>query len=176
MEFIDMLASAGFTNINARSTERYTALHRVAAYGTSGDIQRLLRLGADPAMRTYKLLWTPVFAAAKLGNHDTFQALAAVSPERFIHASDVRGWTLLHVAVSSASFGIVEVLLAAGADPHRLSIPAAALLSNGLHGRCLAAADIVAHRGPGVLSAYRRALRSAGYDVDVDVDEQGDIF
>lgn len=185
-QFFDMLACHRFSNLNAKDEDGFTPLHRAAAYGTGRDVRSLLRLGADPSLRSAFKGWTPVFFATFYDNADTFRALAdplcgagkslsGGGARSLVTAVDVRGWTLLHVAASRSSFGVVPMLLQAGADPHCLSVPdRAGPLCEEMVDRRLTPLDLSRHRGLDDIMRLEGEMRKAGLDTTCDT--EGDVF
>ena len=102
-EFIEMLTPHLLSGINTQSCEGWTPLHRAAAYGTGQDIDSLVKRGANLTLKTYQEQWTPIFVAAESNNIDTFKRLASYSTPSFVQNTDVRGWTMLHIAAGLGS-------------------------------------------------------------------------
>ena len=75
-------------------------MHRATAYGNADDIKSLIKKHASLDLRTIKLSWTPIFVVVQFGNVSTFNMLRKYCPD-FLFITDVRKWTLLHVAVNA---------------------------------------------------------------------------
>lgn len=174
-----MLFCHGFSNLNVQDEDGLTALHRAAAYGTSQDVQYLLRHGADTSLKTIRHLWTPIFSAVSYDNRETFRELLTIEQHSSIpilNQVDLEGWTLLHVAASHGSFRIIPLLLQAEANPHTLSMP-----TTKNHSFCDEVADrqvtpldlVLAHHGNEGLKRFEEELRKVGLDTEYN---EGDIF
>lgn len=173
-ELLEMLISHGFANVNVQSVEGWSGLHRAAAYGSAEDVRHLLYYKADTTLRTCKLLWTPIFCSVRFGNQDTLRELAGVEGSFIKRLVDIRGWSLLHIAVDYGSFQVIPFLLKAGLDPHAYSCASDRSLPPELQGRRLTSIDIAEYHGPERVEKYHDVLRLAG--LETVLDEEGDIF
>jgi hypothetical protein len=178
-----MLLCHGFSNLNVQDKAGFTALHRAAAYGAVEDIQNLVRYGADLTLKSTKHLWTPIFFAARYNNVEAFQALLKLENEKsndsgsgpVVCQLDLEGWTLLHVAACYSSFGVIPLLLQAGANPHALSIAATnEELCGEVASRPLTPMDLViAHHGAEDVKRFDEELKKSGF---VTSYTEGEIF
>lgn len=173
-EFLEMLISRGFANINVQSIEGWTALHRAAAHGTAEDVRHLLFHHADVSLRTGKLLWPPIFCAVRCGNVETLEELASAEPQGISNLADIRGWTLLHLAVNHGNFQVIPFLLKAGLDPLALSIADTKFVDLELRGRRLTPGDLAKYHGLEMLMKYHETLQKFG--LETVVDDEGDLF
>ena len=164
-----MLMSHEFANLNSQTTEGWTVLHRAASFGTAEDIRQLLAYQADHTSRDSTFLWTPIFNAVKFDNLETLKELAVLEASGITELGDIRGWNLLHLAVSKGSWSVIPFLLAAGLDPNALTTPSFDLKDPVLRRRHLTAADIAEYRGEKTLAQYNGILRDAGYEIEKDV-------
>jgi ankyrin repeat protein len=141
-------------------------MHRAAAYGNAFDVETLIRRGAKYALKTFKLLWTPIFCAVQFGNLSTFNTLLEYEPDILNHR-DIRGWTLLHIAVNAKQTEVVRLLLLMGADPHARTFATDYCVPKALKGISVTPGDIAVLRGPRTLKSYLSVLNASGYDVQV---------
>jgi len=176
-EFIEMLTPHLLSGINTQSINGWTPLHRAAAYGTGQDIDSLVKRGANLTLKTYQEQWTPIFVAVEFNNIDTFERLAFYSTRSFVQSTDVRGWTMLHIAAGLGNSELIVLLIIHGADPHALSCPIAEqsneLVPENMRGSQLTPTDVAKYSGAETFSTYVYGLRSAGIDISSDPE---DIF
>jgi ankyrin repeat protein len=153
-------------------------MHRAAAFGNAEDIRNLTSLHAPFTLRTKNLSWTPIFVAAQFGNMSTFNELKKHYPD-LPNLTDVRQWTLLHIAVNAKRIELVQLLVSMGADPHACSRATKFLVPDDLVDVSVKPGDIATLRGTEVFGAYVESLRAQGYNFEVTVnrfDEQNEIF
>jgi ankyrin repeat protein len=153
-------------------------MHRAAAYSNAEDIRNLISLHAPFTLRTRNLSWTPIFVAAQFGNLSTFNELKKHYPD-LLSLTDVRQWTLLHIAVNAKHIELIQLLISMGADPHACSHATKYLVSDDLKEVAVKPGDIAALRGKEVFGAYVASLRAQGYKFEVTgngFEEQNEIF
>lgn len=151
-------------------------MHRAAAYGNGDDIRSLTAHGSSHMLCTLKLHWTPIFVAVRFKNISTFNELMRHTPPSFIWETDLRGWTLLHIAADVGNQEMIKLLLDLGACPHALSRPSSFLVPRGLENKSLTPKDIALNRGHEFYSHYINALKDTGFDIFVYDQEEEDIF
>jgi ankyrin repeat protein len=171
-EFLELLSAASFSDFNAQDGDGWSIMHRVAAFGTADHIKSLISRKVSLDLRTTNLGWTPIFCAAQFNNLSTFTELIQYQPG-LLAATDIRNWTLLHLAVNASSLDIMRVLIGLGADPHALSFPTAFYIPKDLSGLLLTPGDIARIRGPPIFTAYLDALAASGHEVHL---VNSDIF
>ena len=102
-------------NPDLRDDEGYTALLAVIGHGENEVavqvLQRLLRAGADPNLKSSSGFWTPLINAADLGEAKFISELLAAGTD--VHATNNQGSTALHFASTAE---VARLLIAAGAD------------------------------------------------------------
>ena len=177
-EYIEMLSAVSFADLDLQDGEGWSCVHRAAAYGTADDIATLKRMHASISLRTQCLLWTPIFCAVQFGNVATFLELANCQPSIWT-ARDVRGWTLLHVAVNAKHAEIVRLLIQGGADPHVQSAATKFFVPEDLKGLSVTPGDIARRRGSDDFFAYINALKETGYKfelVENEINDLPDVF
>ncbi|PVH72684.1 ankyrin [Cadophora sp. DSE1049] len=177
-EYLDILSASSFADFDLQDGKGWTCMHRAAAFGNAADIKQLLRLNVSAMLKTFKLSWLSIFCAVQFGNMSTFKDLVKVHLN-VLALTDVRKWSLLHVAVNAQKIDIMCELVSMGADPHSRSMATKFLVPDGLKGHSVTPGDIAILRGPEVLSAYVRALKGCGHELEVtdDVeDNESDIF
>ena len=134
-------------------------------------ISKTLSIFHAPFMlHTIKLSWPPIVCAVHFGNAATFMELVQSHPD-FLTMTDIRMWTLLHVAVNVKSLQLIRLLIDLGADPYARSIPTSFLVPEDLKNVAVTPGDIAVLRGPDVLSTYLDALRSNGHKAELWVDD-----
>jgi ankyrin repeat protein len=92
---------------------------------------------------------------------------------------DIRGWTLLHVAVNAKRIELLQLLISIGADPHAYSRATRFLVPDDLKEVAVKPGDIATLRGKDVFDAYVGGLRMQGYEFEVTgngSEEQMEIF
>jgi ankyrin repeat protein len=153
-------------------------MHRAVAYGNAEDIKNLIDFQAPYTLRTSKLLWTPIFVAAQFGNMQTFNELRKHHPD-LLDMKDIRGWTLLHVAVNAKRTELIRLLVSLGADPHACSRATKFLVPDDLKEVAVTPGDIAMLRGKGIFDAYVESLRMQGYELEVkgnEPEEEREVF
>jgi hypothetical protein len=170
-EFLEAISAASFSDFDAQDGDGWTAMHRAAAFGNASQIQSLISRGASPKIQTRNLMWTPIFCAVQFNNMSTFRELTRHQPN-FLTATDVRKWTLLHLAVESKSLDMLRFLIDLGADPRACSSPTRFFIPDDLEDLSLLPGDIARVRGTPVFSTYLDALAAKGHDVQAVDDEQ----
>ena len=123
LEFLQMLTEHCSQDMDIFDRAGWTALYRASAVGTSGEVEALIAMGADPATVALPLKWNAIHHAVFYGNDATFEALLPYFDGVAIELVDERGWTLLHIAASAGHVAITRRLLQLGADPFALSQP-----------------------------------------------------
>lgn len=161
VELIEIMASNGFSNFNAQDRKGWTAIHRAAAFGTTEDIRALSRMGAALDIRTNNLSWTPVFAAVCYNNLETLQAILEIEPPDK-DATDLRGWTLLHVAVGAGSFDVIPELLRLGCNVMSLSTATSQSVPDVFVDKAITPDDIAKACGKEVYSRWSQLLLNEG--------------
>ena len=174
-DYLQLLEEYSFDNWNAKDTSGWTVMHRAAAHGTGEQVESLLSRKVSLTTRVSNLGLTPVFHAVQFNNLSTLKVLMKAHPE-FITATDVRDWTLLHLAVHLEVLEIFCFLLDLGADPHATSLPQDKDVPDDLRNIALTSADIARFRGSDILTAYLSALRAKHPDVQALHDEAEDLI
>jgi len=132
-EFFDICVSFGFTEWNQPDCRDWTILHRAAAFGCAEDITKLLQLGAFPMVYTSRFQWLPIQCAVRFNNLSTFRVLTNFFPPlELISLTDIRGWTLLHLAAYQGSSELIANLLHIGLDPKAESSPSTLWVPKGI--------------------------------------------
>lgn len=178
-EYIEVLSAASFSDFDVQDQEGWSGTHRAAAFGTAEDISALTRMRASLTLQTTKLLWVPIFCAVQFGNVATFTELIKCHTTDLLVMTDVRKWTLLHVAVNAKRFEIMRVLISLGADPHAQSLATEFLVPENMKGLALTPGDISKLQGCDAFAAYIKALRGGGHELEVrsnDLYGEEDIF
>ena len=177
-EYINMLSATSFTEFDIQDGEGWTCMHGAGAFGCANDISSLVKVHASLKIQTIKLSWTPIFCAVQFGNISTFNELRKHQPN-LLEMRDLRGWTLLHVAINAKHLEIMQILISLDADPHAQSYPTEFFVPEDLKSISVTPGDIARLRGPLVFSAYIAALKAAGHDFEVikdDAEECEDLF
>ncbi|RDL32359.1 uncharacterized protein BP5553_08815 [Venustampulla echinocandica] len=170
-EFLEVISAASFSDFDAQDGDGWTAMHRAAAFGNASQIKSLISRGASPKIQTRNLMWAPIFCAVQFNNMSTFKELTRYQPN-FLTATDVRKWTLLHLAVESKSLDIMRFLIDLGADPRAYSSPTHFSIPDDLEDMSLLPEDIARVHGTHIFSNYLDALVAKGHDVQAVDDEQ----
>jgi len=85
--------------------------------------------------------------------------------------TDVRTWTILHVAVNIKSIELIRLLINLGADPHARSMPTDYLVPEDLKNIVVTPGDIALLRGPDIRLAYLEALKNNGHTAELWFDD-----
>ena len=138
----------------------WTLLHRCAAYGTEDALQYLLDLGASTTVQSKERKWTPIFAA--VAHNPSVRVLEILlkhsSPEAHLH-TDVRGWTLLHIAAATGKSNFVELLLKHGSDENALSLACDSVyVPENMRNRRLTPVEVARYSDPPALESYTIGL------------------
>ena len=163
--FIKLLNMDGGCTLGALGCHSWSALHRAAAFGTAGDVQTLIQYGADPRICTNGLEWNPTHHATSVSNDATLRELLDPKYHLDVNASDIKGWTLLHIAAARGKAAVLALLLESGADPWRLTKPTSFHVPEALQGRQLTALEIAEESGPEQRDVYLQALKNAGLEI-----------
>ncbi|KAH8587899.1 ankyrin repeat-containing domain protein [Bisporella sp. PMI_857] len=143
IELLQICEDEGLDDWNEKDAKGWTILHRAAAFGRGKDIRKLLHLGASSLIATYAMKWLPIFCAVEYGNESTFDALVEeIPPWSLPGLTDVRGWTLLHLAAQHGSRNLITKLLQRGVRTDRRSIAHTKRLPDELRFRELVPEDI----------------------------------
>lgn len=181
LDFLNVLSDDAVQELDIVDTEGWTALHRVAAYGTSSEVLELLRLGALPEQEALPLRWTAIHHAVFYGNEATYKALIPHFGHYISSMTDERRWTLLHIAASAGYDAIVRDLLYQGADPSALSKPFWSHMPESLYGRECTPREIAAAQSQEREQRYLSVLSSCGMDstavkLESTDDDDDDVF
>jgi ankyrin repeat protein len=101
-------------NLDRLGTTGFARLHRAARSGSVGEVERLLRLGADPNV-VGEFGRTPLHIAAMLGYTEVVKAL--VKGRADVNRTDRNGSTPLHLAARNDRAEVVRLLFERGANP-----------------------------------------------------------
>lgn len=164
--FLKFLNMDGQCNLGALGCQKWTALHRAAAFGTAEDVKVLIQYGAEPYICTEIFGWSPLHYSTLFSNELTLRALMSSSHCLDINSSDVRGWTPLHVAAQCGSTTILASLLELGADPYQITKPTSFRVPKALRGKILTPLEVAKESGQEQLDFYVKAVRAAGFDID----------
>lgn len=164
---LKFLNTDGQCNLGAFGCHKWTALHRAAAFGTAEDVEVLIRYGAEPCICTEGLEWSPPYYSTFHSNELTLRELMSSSYGLDINSSDVRGWTLLHVAAARGAANILASLLELGADPYRLTKSTSFHVPKALEGKILTPLDVAKGFGQKHHDVYVTALQAAGFKTDL---------
>ena len=161
--------------INAQTSKGWTPLHRAAAHGTGQDVESLIKRGANLTLKTSQEDWMPIFAAVNFNNIDTFEKLVRYSPPSCFQDTDVRGWTMLHIAAAKGNSELVTRLVSLGADPHVRSHSnnelSNELIPENMRGMRLTPAGVAKFSGEDKYRMYVYGLRNAGVDISSNSEE-----
>jgi uncharacterized protein len=106
--------------VHARSADGFTALHLAAFFGHVDAARLLLDHGADPAAVADNPMRVQPLHSAVAGRHAELTAMLVESGAP-VNVAQRGGWTPLHAAAQHGDEGLVDLLLAAGADPGALA-------------------------------------------------------
>jgi ankyrin repeat protein len=173
-EFFELLSCYSFTDIDVQDRYGATVLHRAALWGTIGDVNALLQLGASPLLMDTDVGWTPAFGAASTNNAAALKRLVEVMPPDFIHHTDFRGRTILHVAIESGGLEAIVLALELGVDPHQPSRIAA---DESGAVRDVTPYEFARSKGSDIYEVFIRALQMVGHSIStVEEVEVGFMF
>jgi ankyrin repeat protein len=170
-ELLDVALPDLVSNINIKSCEGWTALHRAAAFGCSKDIDTLLGLGADVGLKTNELQLLPLATAVQFGNIPTFERLLQHTGIEAVRETDSRGWTMLHLAAEQGNQELIARLVISGADIHATSEASMASTSDNMQPRGLTALDVARSLGAEKLQSFICGLQDGNIDVQIDDEE-----
>ncbi|KAH8591096.1 ankyrin repeat-containing domain protein [Bisporella sp. PMI_857] len=123
IELLQICEDEHFDGWNVKDAREWTALHRASAFGQGKDVRKLLHMGASLTIVSWPMRWPPIFCAVRYGNESTFNVLVeCMTPWSLATMTDLRGWTLLHVAAQAGSEHIINELLKRGLRPDAKSI------------------------------------------------------
>ena len=170
-DFMRLLLSSDFTEVNARDERGWAPFHRAAAIGTPEDIENFIRLGGSLDLRAEWYGWTPLFFAVSHDNVDTFRAIVAHSGAGVYESLDGDGWNLLHCSVYFGAPRVMRMVLRSGIDVNQKTLPAPLPEDPELSYKELTASEIALYIGPNRYKMFMDALVDTGRDVDLDGDE-----
>ncbi|KAH7068628.1 ankyrin repeat-containing domain protein [Paraphoma chrysanthemicola] len=167
-EFLEILASNSFSNFNGRDDDGWSVLHRVAAFGTAADVQRLVQLKASVHSQTHNLQWVPIFCAVCFGNMETMKELWQQRNDPSLKDRiDLRGWNLLQVAAGAGNFEAVTYLLEQGVDLEGTSRSTSRSVPPALRNKCVTPSEVARNCGESAYNKWAEALAAAGRRLEV---------
>jgi ankyrin repeat protein len=158
-EFLEMLGSSSFSEINFQDAAGWSFMHLVAAYGSADDARTAIRLGAAITLPIKTSLWIPIFCAVQFKNEETFRELAQYTGSAVATMADLRGWTLLHVAASTGTAKIIKLLLELGADLDVKTKAANLYVPEAMRGRCCTPEEVAQFYGPEAYTTFLQTVR-----------------
>ncbi|KAJ0144167.1 U3 small nucleolar RNA-associated protein 22 [Fusarium oxysporum f. sp. albedinis] len=161
-EFFGLLSCNSFTDIDVQDRYGATVLHRAALWGTIGDINALLRLGASPLLMDTDVGWTPAFGAASMNNAAVLKRLVEIMLPDFVHHIDFRGRTILHIAIESGGPEAIVFALELGADPHQ---PSRIVVDEGGAATEVTPYEFANLKGSDIYEVFIRALQMVGHSI-----------
>ncbi|VTT63607.1 unnamed protein product [Fusarium fujikuroi] len=170
LEFFELLSCNSFTDMNVQDRYGATVLHRAALWGTEGDTNALLRLGASPLLMDTDVGWTPAFGAASMNNTAVLKRLAEVMPPDFVHHIDFRGRTILHIAIESGGLEAIVFALEMGVDPHQ---PSRILVDGGGASIEITPYEFANSKGSDIYEVFIRALQMVGHSISTVEEVEG---
>ncbi|CVL06505.1 hypothetical protein FPRO04_04480 [Fusarium proliferatum] len=170
LEFFELLSCNSFTDIDVQDRYGATVLHRAALWGTVGDTNALLRLGASPLLMDTDVGWTPAFGAASMNNTAVLKRLAEVMPPDFVHHIDFRGRTILHIAIESGGLEAIVFALEMGVDPHQ---PSRILVDEGGASIEITPYEFANSKGSDIYEVFIRALQMVGHSISTVEEVEG---
>ena len=183
LDFLNLLAEHSYLDLDIADEQNWTTLDRVAAVGTSPEVNRLVRLGANPHQEALPLRWKAIHQAVFHGNAGTFEALLPEYGSGAASMIDERGWTLLHIAASADHSDMIRRLLEMGSDPEAQSKPFNSHMPEVLHSRSCTLQEAAAAQSQERSSRYLGILQdlrlATGYVIvgeDGDVDEEAEFW
>lgn len=179
LDFLNLLETYSFQDLDVVDTEGWTVLHRVAAYATPSEVERLIQLGASPERVALPLRWNAIHHAVFYGNYATFVVLLKYYD--IVSLLDDRGWTLLHIAASAGHDKIVRHLLHLKANSAARSLPYHSHMPESLFGLECTPQEVAAAQGEERESQYLGALRdmrrfTTGFVEDHNSDDEDAEF
>lgn len=175
-EYIELLASHFFSQFNARDTLGWTALHRAAAWGTSSDINALLRMGTHQSLRTHRLSWMPLTCAVAYRNIETVHALWNDSSNP-TDEKGARGWNLLHIAVAYDNFEVIPYLLRKGVELNSKSMSTTCRVPSLVMGKSVTPGELAGAFGEAAYNKWVGALTMMGSaEETVPADTELDVY
>jgi ankyrin repeat protein len=177
LDYLALLTSAcAYTlEFNDSDTQKWPLLHRAATFGTPEDVAQLIRLGASTTSVIPPLQWFAIHEAAFYGKTECFLELLPYYEHLDIDTPDTRGWTLLHIAASAGSDGIVRHLLERGADPYRRSWPWRSHMPETLYGKRCTPAEVARAQSEERYERYVTILQDLGLASSIEEDEDEDL-
>lgn len=171
LDFLNLLAEDSYQDLDVADTERWTVLHRVAAFGLPEEVTALIKFGAMAQKTAPPLMWNAIHHAVFYGNYPTFQVLLPYfrSVETM---TDERGWTLLHIAASAGHDEIVRHLLRIGADSRARTKPFMSHMPESLFKRACTPREVALAQGKVLEEQFLDAVRDGGAPRVVAVDEE----
>lgn len=163
LEYLNLLADDTYQELDVADTEGWTVLHRVAAYGRSSEVRRLIDLGAKPDQTAPPLHWNALHHAVFYGNLPTFTALLPFYTG-IATMTDERGWTLLHIAASAGHYEIVFDLVRLGLDTEARTKPFRSHMPERIQGKACTPREVAAAQSSERERQYLRALQEAEDD------------
>jgi ankyrin repeat protein len=128
--------------------EGWSLLSWYAVYGTHDDVMMLIRFGVDLFERELGNERTVLHNAVYYGVEDVYLALFHLFRNKIgIESPDVRGWTLLHLAIASRKETIIRHLLENGADWRAKTLPAVDDIPKSIEGISILSVQITAASG-----------------------------
>ena len=173
LDFLNLLAEDSYQDLDVADTEGWTALHRVAAFGTPQEAIALLKLGADPQRTAPPLHWNAIHHAVFYGNHPTFEALVSYYSD-VARLRDERGWTLLHIAASAGHDNITRHLVRLGADCQARSKPFMSHMPESLFKRACTPQEVAAAQGQEEEQLFIEAIRDQGASRVMEIEDDSD--
>ncbi|RYC84028.1 hypothetical protein BFJ63_vAg13051 [Fusarium oxysporum f. sp. narcissi] len=161
-EFFGLLSCNSFTDIDVQDRYGATVLHRAALWGTIGDINALLRLGASPLLMDTDVGWTPAFGAASMNNAAVLKRLVEIMLPDFVHHIDFPGRTILHIAIESGGPEAIVFALELGADPHQ---PSRIVVDEGGAATEVTPYEFANSKGSDIYEVFIRALQMVGHSI-----------
>lgn len=171
-EFIAILASHSFSQFNTQDAYGWTVLHRAAAWGTAVDVEILLRMGTMLGLRTRNLSWTPLMCSVANDNPETLKELCGSETGHLMaEERDLRGWSLLHIAVAYGGFKTIPYLLEIGVDLQAASDATMCHVPQLVKGKSVTPGQLARTFGEAAYRKWSESLEAAGRTVDVRPEE-----
>jgi ankyrin repeat protein len=180
LQFLTLTAAESILDFDLVDNYGWSVIHYAAAYGVDEDVTKLVGLGASLITAALPLGWNAIFHAVFYGNVGTFLVLLQHYDPMIIHATDARGWTLLHIAASAGHDQIVRHLLTVGADPYCLTSPFMSHMPESLFNKRCTPEEVAAAQSPERRERYAKALYDLGkisqMTTEIQETEIKDIF